>query len=144
MTEERLYEHFAAVHISTTGGLDILNFTVDSRVLVASDAEGYKVLSLVHPEYKICSWAPDWRIRTRPLPLSLELQTDGFTGFSSTCSKPTYNFDESRRKLHVRGLWVDEIAVIGPPLVDGIHPKISLDHIFNIWFELAREASNGA
>jgi hypothetical protein len=141
MTTELLYESFAVEYISTTRSLKVLHFAGDSRILILRGAGDCKVLSLPTQSYKICSWAPDWRIQTRPLPLSPGLERDNSTGFLATDSKPDYSVDKLNRRLRVRGLMVDEIAICGPPLVDNLHSGITLDDIFNMWFKLAREAS---
>lgn len=141
MAVEELYESFARTYISTTGCLDILHFAGDSRSLVLCDANGYQVFSTVSPAYQICSWAPDWRIKTRPMPLHLKFKRNNPTEASPSSCRSSYSFHPSNQTLRVRARLVDEVAQAGPPLTDGIHNSINLDVIFNIWFKIAKAAS---
>ncbi|KGQ02954.1 Heterokaryon incompatibility protein 6, OR allele [Beauveria bassiana D1-5] len=62
---------FATDHIRNTGSLEILHFAgcgdYDAHVL---SSNGQKVCLDMHPPADdIATWAPDWRIESRPLPL---------------------------------------------------------------------------
>lgn len=140
---EELYETFARAYISTTGRLDILHFSGDSRVLVLRDGNDYQVLSTCRPSFPICSWAPDWRIKTRPIPLHLIFERNNPTKSPTSC-RSNYGFHRSNKMLRVQARLVDEVALVGPPLIDGIHSSINLDVIFNVWYKLAQKASQGA
>lgn len=128
-----LYSTFARTHIHMDRSLDILHFDGDSRVIIRRDSTDIKVISVSEPGEGVCSWAPDWRIKTRPEPLGF-----AFRDHANTKHRPevAYRFLDLDRVLVVRGCQIDEVICVGPPLV-GMHELITSDAIFTMWHKLA-------
>lgn len=139
---EDVYRSFAFAHITTTKSLGILHFAGDSRFIATYDSERVRFPSVLPPIDNICSWAPDWRIRTRPLPIYTQMHTSQSDQFTATSSKSDYSFNESNRELSIRAVMADEVKHIGPTLVD--IPNIPMHSIIKCWFQLAKLAHSGA
>jgi hypothetical protein len=123
-TVEDLYEDYARGHISTTGSLDILHFAGNSRVFTLASNNICFVFSTTDSSCTLPSWAPDWRIRTRPTPLHLRLEENIPSKSPANTCKPKCSFDLSQKMLSVRGRLVDEVAQVGPPLGEGVHTAV--------------------
>ncbi|KIW84395.1 hypothetical protein Z517_03645 [Fonsecaea pedrosoi CBS 271.37] len=115
-----VYQIFAESYISATGNLDILHFAGDSRPVVLPTAGGLQIYNVpyMNDESNVAAtWSPDWRIKTRPLPFLSENSVNDGLAFSATHSVADFQLDSSRRRLRVRALLVNEVKVIGPPLL---------------------------
>ena len=141
---EGLYQNFAEAYISATGNLDILHFAGDSKAIISEEAGRVQVYNIQFTNDELnaaATWSPNWKIRTRPLPLHLENSVDGDLGFSATHSSPDFQIDSPRRRLQLRALLTDEVKFVGIPLVpdlpamDGATFKV--EGIFNLWYALA-------
>jgi len=134
MTAPELFEHFAREYIASTGSLEILHYAGDFR------------LHLIQPpKYgEIRSWAPDWRMDTRPL--SLAPENNGDFDFSATKSKPSWSFENGGKSLRVRARVIDEVSSHELALSEIYAPGTILaalqdiDETFNFWFKMAKES----
>ncbi|OAL24138.1 hypothetical protein AYO20_10750 [Fonsecaea nubica] len=139
------YQIFAESYISATGNLDILHFAGDSRTVIVRTADGLQIYNVPYMDDELsvaATWSPDWRIKTRPLPFHSENSVNDSLAFSATHSAADFQLDSSRRILRVRVLLVDEMKVVGLPLLPDL-PAIEdstfkIEGILNIWFALAR------
>jgi hypothetical protein len=137
-----LYESFAKAHIIQTHSLEILHFAGcgDSRALILQFSEDSLNINVGQLAVDIRSWAPDWRIKSRPVPFSPLLKREASDGFSATVSRSEFNFVEEEGALRVRALQVDKIVCCGVPFSDELRTTFnSQDVIFHTWFELAKE-----
>lgn len=137
----KLYESFAKAHIIQTHSLEILHFAGcgDSRALILQFSEDGLNINVSQLAVDIRSWAPDWRIKSRPVPFSPLLKREASDGFSATASRSDFNFGEEEGVLHVRALEVDRILCCGLPFSDELRTTFnSQDVIFHTWFELAK------
>ncbi|KAJ4248127.1 hypothetical protein NW762_012897 [Fusarium torreyae] len=142
MTGPELYIRFARNYINQTCNLDILHFSGcgDSEKYSLTKVAGTFFLQLSPPADDVPSWAPDWRVQSRPLVL---LPHPGYhvqSHFAATTSKPDYYLDEKCHRVRVRARLVDEIAVCGLPYYTSLCRKLQIPEngIFGIWHELAK------
>lgn len=137
-----LYESFAKAHIVETQRLEILHFAGcgDSRTRIIQSSEDGLTIDEGQLADDIRSWAPDWRIKSRPVPFSPLLKSEASDGFSATASRPDFNFGKEEGVIHVRALEVDKIVCCGLPFSDELRTNFnSQDVIFHTWFELAKQ-----
>ncbi|KAH8708385.1 hypothetical protein GQ44DRAFT_731581 [Phaeosphaeriaceae sp. PMI808] len=132
------YAEFAKRHIHMTGSLSILHYAGcgDSDVHRLFRAKDRVILQANPPADDIASWAPDWRVRSRPLTLSPNLE-NGSIGFAATDSGPEFKLNH--HILHVRAREMDKIKVCGCPYYEslGRSLKMTETETFNHWFNLA-------
>ena len=141
MPPEKLYERFAEAHMVETRSLEILYFAGygDNRALKLLWPENKRTINDGQPGSGIRSWAPDWRIKSRPVPFSPLLKKETSNAFFATVSQPDFSFTEYGEILRIRALQVDEIAYCGLPFSDEVGSGFgSQDLIFRAWFTLAR------
>jgi Heterokaryon incompatibility protein (HET) len=131
-----LYGTFARHYIMSTGKMDILQYAGDNRVYLRSTPGGCNFVT-VSPTFQSCTWAPDWRIKTRPRPIHKNWEAKVH---SRASSEGIYDFP-SEQILRVRGQKLDEIAFVGPPLVNDAHEKLDFYSIFHIWLRIATDHS---
>lgn len=143
ITGPELYIRFAKDYINETDSLDILHFSG------CGDAENYSlyyiagtpVLEPRTPADDVPSWAPDWRVQSRPLVLLPDPGYNVKSQFAATLSKADYFFDDDNQTLHVRALLVDQIAGCGWPYYLSLCQDLQMteNEIFEQWYELAKE-----
>ncbi|KAM0428181.1 hypothetical protein ACHAPT_007082 [Fusarium lateritium] len=138
MSGPDLFTRFAAEHIHTTGGLEILHFAGcgDSAIL----SRGMEKATVI-PAHDIASWVPDWRVRARPLPLLTNTQDNIKVNFLATDSGPDYSLDHVSRTLRVRAIEVDKVKTRGPlhhPFIDR-HSSGIVDLWILRWLALAED-----
>jgi hypothetical protein len=142
ITGTELYIKFAKDYINETGNLDILHFSGcgGSERYSLNCTSGTAVLELSPPADDILSWAPDWRVQSRPLALLPHPGYDIQSKFTATLSKADHFFDDNDRILHVRASLVDEIAACGWPYYLSLCRDLEItEHsIFEQWYELAK------
>ena len=119
-----LYIKFAVGHMRHHKSLDILHFagcTEPSRH-VLGDMENTLSVEIVGPESDLPSWAPDWKIRHRPLPILPEASDQADLGGGS---KPFgVPFDPVHNTLTLRGkLLKGSINPCGMPHFDRYQPE---------------------
>lgn len=100
-----------------------------------ADCEDVRGLSL-SSAHSICSWAPDGRIETRPIPLYTDIGASQPDQLAATRSRSDYGFNRSHRELCVRAVKVDEVVLSGSALVDNL-PQEAIRTILRRWSEMA-------
>ncbi|KAF4446779.1 HET-domain-containing protein [Fusarium austroafricanum] len=142
ITGPELYIRFARDYIKHSGNLDILHFAGcgDSEKFSLSKVNGTFLLQLSPPADDVPSWAPDWRVQSRPLVLLPHPAYHVQSHFAATTSEPDSYLDEECQRLRVRALLVDEITVCGPPYYASFCRGIQItEHeIFGIWYEMMK------
>lgn len=132
------YAEFAKRHIHMTGGLTILHYAGcgDSDAHRLLQADDRFVLQVNPPADDIASWIPDWRVRSRPLALSPNLE-NGSIAFTATDSVPEFKLDH--HIFYVRAREMDKIKVCGCPYYESLVSSLKMTEIetFNHWFNLA-------
>ncbi|KAH7088044.1 heterokaryon incompatibility protein-domain-containing protein [Paraphoma chrysanthemicola] len=132
------YAEFAKRHIHMTGSLSILHYAGcgDSDAHRLLRAEDRVILQANPPADDIASWVPDWRVRSRPLTLSPNVE-NGSIGFAATDSVPEFKLNH--HILHVRAREMDKIKVYGYPYYESLGRSLKMTEIetFNHWFNLA-------
>jgi hypothetical protein len=139
MPASTLYTTFAERHIHMKGGLEILHFAGcgdSSAHKLYQDGDQF-ILQANPPADDIPSWVPDWRVQSRPLTLSTNLENKS-GAFSATKSAPDYKLDH--RTLHARAREIDKIKVCGHPYYEslGRRLRITEHETFNAWFNLSK------
>jgi hypothetical protein len=133
------YTGFAERHIRVTGGLGILHFAGcgDSDAHTLSQAEDRVLLQVNPPADDIASWVPDWRVQSRPLTLSPDLE-NAPNRFAATESISEHEL--KHHILHVRAQKMDKIVVCGLPYYESLRRRLKITEMetFNHWFILAR------
>ncbi|KAJ4232147.1 hypothetical protein NW759_002535 [Fusarium solani] len=139
MSAPDLFTRFAMEHIHTTRGLEILHFAgCEDSTLFLDPVENKLLVSTTIPGGDVPSWAPDWRLRGRPLPLLTNTQ-DGITvNFSATASVSKFSLDTVSQTLHARAIEVDRVKATCPPY----HPSLgnfpgAVDNLILNWLEVA-------
>jgi hypothetical protein len=142
---QELYANFAKGHMHSTKGLDILHFAGcgDSDAHTIVQAGDQIVLQPNPPADDIPSWVPDWRVQSRPLTLSKNLESVS-VGFSATESDPEFKLND--HILHVRAREIDKIKVCGVTYHELVrkHLRMTEHKMFNLWFNLAKHFLNHA
>lgn len=131
---DRMYSMFAQQYICATDNLDILHYAGDSRIVIERNKTETQVFSIVWQATELASWAPDWRIKTRPEPFGAKL-ADGTN--TTTHLDPRYTFSDDGRILSVRARQIDRVLYASVPLATGVHKKLALNGILQIWYALA-------
>jgi hypothetical protein len=146
MTGPDLFMRFAKDYIKQSGNLDVLHFAGcgDAEKYSLSQAGVTFIIEPSPPADDVPSWAPDWRVQSRPLVLLPYPGYDAQAHFAATTSKADYCLNENCQTLRVRALLVDEIVVCGPPYHASLCKDLQItDHeIFGIWYELAKSYLN--
>lgn len=139
MSAPDLFTQFAMEHIQKTRGLEILHFAgCEDSILFLEQVENKVPVSITIPGGDVPSWAPDWRLRGRPLPLLTNTQ-DGITvDFSATASISKFSLDTVSQTLHARAIEVDRVKATCPPY----HPSLgnfpgAVDNLILSWLKVA-------
>lgn len=137
-TTKKFYD-FARNYIFRTNCLDVLHFAGDCRVLTRCETEKAHLFRTDTPANQICSWAPDWSIPERPVPLDFQIEKHNTAGICGSCCKAYYSFDSTTQSLRVRACLMNKVKRISIPLYGGIHPLINNNTIFQLWFKIANK-----
>jgi hypothetical protein len=145
MPSPTFYTKFAERHIHMKKGLEILHFAGcgdSSAHKLYQDGDQF-ILQANPPADDIPSWVPDWRVQSRPLTLSTNLENRS-VAFSATNSAPDYKLDHGT--LHARAREIDRIKVCGHPYYEslGRRLRITEHETFNDWFNLSKTVLGNA
>jgi hypothetical protein len=145
MPSPTLYTTFAERHIHMRGGLEILHFAGcgDSSAHKLYQDVDQSTLQANTPVDDIPSWVPDWRVQSRPLTLSTNLENKSIA-FLATKSAPEYKLDHGT--LHARAREIDRIKLCGHPYYEslGRRLRITEHETFNAWFNLSKTVLGNA
>lgn len=142
----KIYESFTKAYIIKTQSLEILYFAGcgDSRAAIYRVSGEMLYANVGYLAVNICSWVPDWRIKSRPVPFTPLMNREYPEEFSATISQPDFRFGKERGILHVRALEVDKIICCGYLFSDELCAAYGAqDTIFHTWFKLAIRAIPG-
>jgi hypothetical protein len=141
MSVPDLYKRFATNHITVTRRLDVLHFAgcVDSDRLNFRTVDGLLGVSVSESRDETPSWAPDWRVRLRPLALTALHGEQHRCPSTSVSTTPDFAIDDLHGRLRVRARQIDRIRYCGLPYCESVCRSFGKNayQIFCHWYALA-------